>query len=269
LDAFKEKLVDLNLAPNKRHSLIDFISTLSVMAAKACTVKNIQHGFIEAGMIDINNLRYSVFKISTCQRNPSVEEYKNIESNMTTILHESLEYGHISEEVYNRIGIARDRDSMGREVLRNATISQESYQHTKCLTHEHQIYLQKERLAQNQRIEIERKQLANQKHLNKISWDSEIVRRLCRDLEAYGLLSEEEHGTVNEEFLTRCALQMFANLNCHDLDAFIMARQDRDNPEFTAKNKIPKKGSTSEALLGVRNKILIAFECRQIKKFNR
>jgi hypothetical protein len=58
---------------------------------------------------------------------------------------------------------------------------------------------------------------------------------------------------------------MFANLNCHDLDAFIMARQDRDNPEFTAKNKIPKKGSISEALLGVRNKILIAFECRQIK----
>ena len=58
---------------------------------------------------------------------------------------------------------------------------------------------------------------------------------------------------------------MFANLNCHDLDAFIMARQGRDNPEFISKNKIPKKGSISEALIGVRNKILIAFECRQIK----
>ncbi len=41
LDAFKEKLEDLNFAPNKRHALIDFISTLSVMATKACTVKNI------------------------------------------------------------------------------------------------------------------------------------------------------------------------------------------------------------------------------------
>ena len=146
-------------------------------------------------MIDAENLRYPVFDkiIATCRWNPSVEEYKNIEINMTTILHESLEYGHISEEVYDCIGIARDRDSMGREVLHDATISQESYQRTKCLTHEHQIYLQKERLAQNQRIEIERKQLANQKHLDKISRDSEIVRRLCRDLEAYGLLSEEEH----------------------------------------------------------------------------
>ncbi len=86
-DAFKEKLEDLNLAPNKRHSLIDFISTLSVMATKACTVKYIQHGFIEAGMIDINNLRYPVFDkiISTCQQTQSVEEYKNIENNMKSL----------------------------------------------------------------------------------------------------------------------------------------------------------------------------------------
>ncbi len=47
LDAFKEKLKHLNLAPNKRHSLVDFISSLSVMATKACMVKNIQHGFIK------------------------------------------------------------------------------------------------------------------------------------------------------------------------------------------------------------------------------
>ena len=45
LDAFKEQLVYLNLASNKRHSLVDFISTLSVIATKACTVKNFQHGF--------------------------------------------------------------------------------------------------------------------------------------------------------------------------------------------------------------------------------
>jgi hypothetical protein len=67
-DAFKEKLEDLKLALNKRHSLVDFISTLSVMATKACTVKNIRHGFIKAGMIDINNLQYPVLNkiISTC-----------------------------------------------------------------------------------------------------------------------------------------------------------------------------------------------------------
>jgi hypothetical protein len=146
LDAFKEKLEHLNLAPNKRHTLVDFISSLSVMATKACTVKNIQHGFIEAGMIDAENLRYHVFDkiIATCRRNPFVEEYKNIENNMNTIIHESCEFGHISKEVYDRLNIVRDRDSMGCEVMRDATITQESYQRTKCLTHEHQLYLLKE-----------------------------------------------------------------------------------------------------------------------------
>ncbi len=55
LDSFKEKLEHLNLAPNKRHSLVDLISSLSNMATKVCTVKNIQHRFIEAGMIDAEN----------------------------------------------------------------------------------------------------------------------------------------------------------------------------------------------------------------------
>jgi hypothetical protein len=143
LDAFTEKLDHLNLAPNKRHSLVVFISSLSVIATKACMVKNIQHGFIEAGMIDAENLRYPVFDkiIATCRRNPSVEEYKNIENNMNTIIHESCEFGHISEEVYDRPNIVRDRDSMGCKVMQDATITRESYQCTKCLTHKHTFYL--------------------------------------------------------------------------------------------------------------------------------
>jgi hypothetical protein len=62
-------------------------------------------------MIDADNLRYPVFDeiIATCKRNPSVEEYKNIENNMNTIIHESCEFGHISEEVYDRLNIVRDR----------------------------------------------------------------------------------------------------------------------------------------------------------------
>jgi hypothetical protein len=58
---------------------------------------------------------------------------------------------------------------------------------------------------------------------------------------------------------------MFASLKCDELEAFIMARQDKEKAEFRAKNKIPKKGTLSEALVGTKNKILIAFECRLIK----
>ncbi len=130
------------------------------MATKACSVKNIQHGFIMTGQIDGWNMRYPVFDtiLSTCRKNPKKEEYENIEKNMTNIFYHSSEYGHISEDVYNQMGIVRDHDSMGCEVLRDAAISQESYQCTKCLTHEHQIHLWKERLALNQSIKRQRKE---------------------------------------------------------------------------------------------------------------
>jgi hypothetical protein len=36
---------------------------------------------------------------------------------------------------------------------------------------------------------------------------------------------------------------MFADMKWDDLDAFIVARQDAEKPDFTAKSKIPKKGT--------------------------
>jgi len=66
--------------------------------------------------------------------------------------------------------------------MRDATITQESYQHTKCLTHEHQIHLRQQRLEENQRIESERKELANLKHHEKITRDEAIVGSLCKKL---------------------------------------------------------------------------------------
>ena len=128
IHAFKEQLKDdLNLAANKMKSLINFISTLSEMATKACSVKNIQHGFIMTGQIDGWNMRFPVFNtiLSMCRQNPKKEEYENIEKNMTNILYHSSEYGHVSKDVYNQMGIVRDRDSMGCEVMRESTISQE------------------------------------------------------------------------------------------------------------------------------------------------
>ncbi len=103
IDAFKNKLDDLRLLSNKTKSLIDFISTLSAIATKVCTVKNIQHGFTEAGLLDGDNLHFPVYDkiIATCRRNPFLAEYENIEKNVPTILHHSCEFGHISDDIYD------------------------------------------------------------------------------------------------------------------------------------------------------------------------
>ncbi len=85
-------------------------------------------------------------------------------------------------------------------------------------------------------------------------------------MEVGKLLSDAEIGTVNVECMECCILEMFASLKCDELDAFIMARQDCNKPEFTAKSKIPKKGTLSEEALGDRNKSRIVFDCRGLRK---
>ncbi len=58
---------------------------------------------------------------------------------------------------------------------------------------------------------------------------------------------------------------MFSSLKYDELDAFIITRQNINKPEFTAKCKIPKKGTIREAEQGKKNKIRIAFDCRMLK----
>jgi hypothetical protein len=132
--------------------------------------------FNEGIDLDGDNLRFPVYDkiLAICRRNPSLAEYENIEKNMPTILHHSCEFGHVSDDIYDKLGIIRDRDKMGHEIMRDASISQESFQQTKCLTHEHQIRLRNERLSENQRIESERKEVANRKHQEKIQTPNNI-----------------------------------------------------------------------------------------------
>ena len=47
--------------------------------------------------------------------------------------------------------------------------------------------------------ERERKELANQKHLDELTQDDDVVKSLCKKLEVGGLLSEDEVGTLKEE----------------------------------------------------------------------
>jgi hypothetical protein len=86
----------------------------------------------------------------------------------------------------------------------------------------------------------------------------------ARSLKLLVFFLRTEVGTLKEEYLIQCTLKMFA-MKCNNLNSFIMACQDGEKPEFTAKSKIKKKETLSEALVGARNKILIAFDCGQTK----
>ena len=255
-DAFDSELSFMKLASNKKHALIDFISVLPDIAAKIITKKNIQQGFIEAGIIDDQYHRYPVFDtlLGTCRRDIKQVEYDHIVDSFPHFLHEANINGHITEDIYDKLNIPRDRNSNGNEILRDAGISQEHMQRSKILNHEYQVELREERVAAVQQ-EINRKQaIADSKIQLLIQSSQDAVKCLQKKL-------CDANVTVEGEDVSQCTLSMFSSLNIPQLDAFIMARQDIATPAYASKSKLPKnKGTLEEAENKVENKILVAFQ---------
>ena len=201
-DAFKSgELSFIKMAENKKRALIDFLSVIPTIATKACTVDNIRRGFITAGIIDDKRKRYPVFNriLSTCRRDVQVTEYKCIVDNFHRIINEACEKGIVSEEVFEEIGIIKDSDSTGNTVLRDAEISQESRQRTKCLTHAEQVELRMERLALIRQKADNLVELTNAKNQEKLNTVQAIVDKLIVMLESKGLIADMEENLPEEK----------------------------------------------------------------------
>lgn len=174
------------------------------------------------------------------------------------------EQGHIPEDEFNAMGIVRDKDRHGNEQLRSAGISQENFQRSKCLTHEFQVDLRKQRREQLRLKQEQKMQRANDKHLEKVNANREVIDKLCRKLCAAGLIDgDEETCTCDEELVAQCTVEMFGELNRDELAAFILAR----DTTATSKSSLPNKGTVAEAKRGFPNRILRAFECRDKPNF--
>ena len=192
----------LNLNSKKKSSLIDFISTLPELATKAATRGNILHGFYESGLIDRTKSRYPVLLkvIGTCRSTLPKEVYQSVIDNFTHLYRTMMEHGRIPEDVFDGLGFPRDKDVYGHEVLRAAGISQESYQRSKCLTHEFQIDLRKERI---ERIENDQRHKADQ-----------MQQKRNEEVHSIGLIEEKllnmiaENSEVIERSLDQCTIDM-------------------------------------------------------------
>ena len=138
-------------------------------------------------------------------------------------------------------------------------ITQEQLQRAKCLTHDFQINLRKQRLLDCQRTERLKKKRENAKHQAKIDENAVAVKRLVGMLKAddaedmfAGLLNSDESALGN------CTLDHFVGLKAQELVSFITAR----NPQYKTKSSVPAKGTLQEAKDGARKSVLIAFESR-------
>lgn len=76
--------------------------------------------------------------LSTCKRNPTKKEYALCLSSFEKLFKQTLENGHVPDDVFESLGFPMDKDMNGIKV-QTATVAQESRQRVKTLTHNAQM----------------------------------------------------------------------------------------------------------------------------------
>jgi hypothetical protein len=169
------------------------------------------------------------------------------------------EKGHIPEEHFDVCGIRLDKDINGNDVLRTASISQESLQHSKCLTHLHQVGMRLERLQIIMSKEIKKKETANMKHAELVDANKNNVLLICKNLQQEGIIGENED--FGEQHMPLCTNKIFSELTNPQLEAFILAH----DTNITSKSQLPAKEKLRDAKDDtLKNRIRLAFDCRMM-----
>jgi hypothetical protein len=132
------------------------------------------------GIINKDYHPYSVFNkilLTFCQLY-SQDEYNTVVKSFNHFLNITDQEGHIQH--FDLCGVRIDKDINGNDVIRLANISQESYQHSKCLTHLHQLNLCLETIQTIKSKEIKKKTTANVKHKELAEENEKAVELICK-----------------------------------------------------------------------------------------
>ena len=247
----------LNIKSLKVAHLIDFISSVPEMTAKAVTRNNIIHGFRANGMIDDTYERFPDFKkiLSTCQKNPTVSEYKLCVDSFPYLFNKYLEDGHVDDHVFENLGFPMDEDVDQKRVRRDSGINQENRQRAKVLTHSHQVDLRTQ--VQDEMREKLKKKAADRMAIleRRLVLNDGCELKMCRMMGKEDIC-EDTIKNVNHEIIAKC--------NSDELKAFITAR----NPDLPI-SKLPNKGNISKAIQGESNLISLTYKYRSLPNLMR
>ena len=197
--------------------------------------------------------------MDTCLEHISRETYTLINESFPHLYKIYSEKGYIPEQHYDLLGVRRDHDIDGNDVLREATITQEHLQRMKCMTHECKVQHRKEH-TDSVKAKVRQNKIAeNLSYQVKIDNSKAVVDVIIKKMQEAGLIQEDEYG---EEHLVHCTMKIFATLTNKQLSAFILSR-DRN---FTDDCQLPIKGKLADAEANIdpsqRNRIRVAFDCR-------
>jgi hypothetical protein len=174
----------------------------------------------------------------------SKDEIELCYESFPSLLKYFMEHGHIPDDVFKVHGIPDDINSSGSKVKRTAGIANELSQRAKCLSHEFQRRLRKEREENIRDMQIARNELKFAQHRQKIEFNKRCEAAIKQQL-----------PPENDNF-EAATLQMFLKPLARELEAFIMAR-DSIKKRATLKN-----GSLSQAESGEMTLVTVAHALR-------
>ena len=246
------------LKSTKREALIDFISCFPDILSHSVSARAIKDGFLENGMIDKDSHSFPDFNamLATCCRDPKIEEYEVCRNSFPSLLQHQLKHGHIPDKIFEATGLPKDRNYAGEEVRREATISQESFQWAKTLSHDFQVQLRAERCAFLRAEKERREAVVTTKILAILATNKQSEEKLL-GLAPQPAINPNE---PQESPLSFLSLEDFAKCKISLLKAFAHVRLFSG---LSATKPWPsKKGTVQDALRGDDCYLLWAFNCR-------
>ena len=139
------------------------------------------------------------------------------------------EKGHVTDDIFEKLGFPMDSDPLGEKVRREAGITQESRQRSKILTHRHQC-----ELRESNRLSIQSELQRKEREKQDMMLERIAMSKAC-DTKLIRLMNGDDIKNVSHEVLN--------SLLVEELKNFILVR----DPSLT-KSRLPKKGKVGDTI---------------------
>mmetsp|Transcript_43463 Transcript_43463/g.73934 ORF Transcript_43463/g.73934 Transcript_43463/m.73934 type:complete len:596 (-) Transcript_43463:239-2026(-) len=234
----------LNLKSAAFKAVTDFGARAPQMMAVAFKPENVVGSFVKAGFLDDETRSGPDYDgaLATCRRPISKQEEDLCARTFPVIFKAMDDFGHVSDELFEELGFARDLNSRGEEVHRDATVSCENRQRAKVLSHAEQRKLR-------QQLKDDAAAAVAAKGATENAKRSVLISSNCTAETAIFAQMKKPPSSARNE-LGGATLEMVAKLNAAELRALVHVRlfdSSTVNWLLTPFKKWPNKGKPDDA----------------------
>jgi hypothetical protein len=248
-----DKKRDIKFSQDKLHRIIDLAVCLPELLFRSVTASRVIQGFVEGGVVDRESGIWPDFDkvIGTCRRPVAVEEVELIKTHFNTLYNAFVSHGKITEELFDKLGFAEDKDRRGKEKQRRSL----AIVHGRAMCYSSEPI----RLARNIKLQQQGAEVVRIKQVDK---DNKVKTLPTDDALCESQLPADLMTATLQNFFTCKAPTLKAFWHCR---LFIILSRPTNADWNEIKFKDVKKGTTVAcAKAGEDNNLLCAMEVKHM-----